>query len=159
MKSLMFCMLLFGSTIYVYAQSLYTAGVTKPTNSISPLLVQSPMEAEYRVAKPPGLRMRNAGRTLTVLGGAMLIGGIVLVNNADDLYYSSQSTSYGTYEEGDPQGALGVLMIVGGAGMSVPGIILWSKGAKKYNRYLEKQEASQTSLSFKGRTLSLAYRF
>jgi hypothetical protein len=98
--------------------------------------------------------MRNVGRTLTVLGGGMLIGGIVVFHNADKTIYTYQ-TSSGTYNEVDPKVALGVLMVMGGTGMTVPGIILWSKGARKFNRYLEQQ----TACVFNGTSVSLQYRF
>lgn len=98
--------------------------------------------------------MRNVGRTLTIAGGAMLIGGIVIFNNADKTIYTYQ-TSAGTYNESDPKAALGALMIVGGIGMTVPGIILWSKGSRKFNRYLERETACVINSS----GLSLQYRF
>jgi hypothetical protein len=104
----------------------------------------------------PGLRMRNAGRTLTICGGVLFIGGVVMMNNADELYYTTTQTQNGTIQEGDPKGALGVLMTVGGIGMAVPGIILWSKGQKKYNRYLERQTVS---MNVEGTGLSLRYSF
>lgn len=107
-------------------------------------------------AMPRGLRMRNTGRTLTILGGALAIGGIVMMNNADQLYYTTTQTQNGTITEGDPKGALGVLMTITGAGMMVPGIIFWSKGQKKYNRYLEQQSAT---LNIKPLGLSLTYSF
>lgn len=71
-----------------------------------------------------------------------------MMNNADQLYYTSTQTQYGTVNEGDPKGALGVLMSIGGAGMMVPGIIFWKKGQKKYNRYLERQMVSFNAGSY-----------
>ncbi|MFZ6012017.1 MAG: hypothetical protein ACOYXT_16865 [Bacteroidota bacterium] len=106
--------------------------------------------------KPQGLRMRNTGRTLTICGVGLMLGGIILMNNADQLYYNAYSSSSGNYEEGDPKGALGLMMTIGGAGMTVPGIILWSKGQKKYDRYLEQQSVS---FNLKGTGMSLRYRF
>lgn len=125
------------------------------TKTESPLRVNTSGNVAYKISRPPGLRMRNTGRVLTIIGGAMLIGGIVVFNNADSDYYNSYTTSSGTYTEGDPQAALGVLMIAGGAGMTVPGIIFWSKGAKKYNRHLEREAA----FNFRGSSISLSYRF
>jgi len=107
-------------------------------------------------AMPRGLRMRNTGRALTILGAALAIGGIVMMNNADQLYYTTTQTQNGTVTEGDPKGALGVLMTITGAGMAVPGIIFWSKGQKKYNRHLEQQSAA---LNIKPSGLSLTYSF
>jgi hypothetical protein len=120
----------------------------------SPLLVKQVQPVPYKVSMPPGLKMRNVGRTLTIIGGAMLIGGIIVFDNADPYYdYSSQGTTYYTKEE--KQAALGVLMVMGGTGMTIPGIILWSKGGKKYKRHLEREAA----FNFQGNGVSLSYRF
>lgn len=123
--------------------------------SVCKLPLSGSVGRAYTISRPPGLRMRNTGRMLTIIGGAMLIGGIIVYSNADLNYYNSYTTSTGTYTEGDPQAALGVLMIAGGAGMTVPGIIFWSKGAKKYKRHLEREAA----FNFRGRDVSLTYRF
>lgn len=129
------------------------AAVNKTRNA-NFLMVKQSSEDPY--AKPPGLRMRNTGRTLTILGGAMLIGGIIMASSADDLYYNSTYSSSGSYSEGDPQGAVGVLMIAGGVGMAIPGIIFWTKGAKKYRSHLENERAS---INIKGTHLALLYQF
>ncbi|NJM25659.1 MAG: hypothetical protein HC859_09380 [Bacteroidia bacterium] len=94
----------------------------------------------------PGYRQRNTGRALTIMGGVMLVTGVVLVSTADATYYNTTVTSSGTYEEGDPKGGFGTLMMAGGLGMTIPGIILWSKGSKRYNRYLEKTKWKQASM-------------
>jgi len=138
------------------AQFLASAkGVEPSSEALSPLINSSVQHVAYKISYPPGFKMRNVGRVLTVLGGAMLIGGIIVYSNADKTYYNNYQTSTGTYNEGDPQAALGVLMVMGGAGMAIPGVILWSKGSKKYNRYLERQ----TAFGIKGSGLSLSYRF
>jgi hypothetical protein len=118
------------------------------------VIVSAGERVTYKVSRPPGLRMRNVGRTLTIAGAAMLVGGIVVYNNADKTYYTYQTNS-GTYTEGGEEAALGVLMVMGGTGMAVPGIIFWSKGSKKYNRYLEREAA----FNITGTGLSLSYRF
>ncbi len=75
----------------------------------SPLLVKHVQPVPYKVSMPPGLKMRNVGRTLTIIGGAMLIGGIIVYDNADPYYdYSSQGNTYYTKEE--QQAALGWLV-------------------------------------------------
>jgi hypothetical protein len=56
-----------------------------------------------------------------------------------------------TYHE-----SLGFLMVYGGVGMSIPGIILWKKGSRKYRRSLER-EGLQAGIGANG--LSLAYGF
>jgi hypothetical protein len=126
------------------------------TQVSSPLYLTATREVVPGKAMPRGLRMRNTGRALTIAGGALAIGGIVMMNNADQLFYRTTSTQNGTVTEGDPKGALGVLMTITGVGMMVPGVIFWSKGQKKYNRYLEQQNAS---LNLKLSGLSLTYSF
>lgn len=136
------------------AQELAFTGNT-PEHT-SPLFLKPSQPVQGMVAAPRGLRMRNTGRALTIGGGALALGGIILMNNADELYYTSTSTPQGTVEEGDPKGALGVLMTVTGVGAMIPGVIFWSKGQKKYNRYLEQQSVS---LNAGARGLSLRYSF
>lgn len=128
------------------------------TNLQSPV-IQKPLALQalgedYRVSRPPGLRMRNIGTKLTIGGGAMFLGGLLLYNSVDDpTYMVYQNGSY--YEEVDPKALLGVYMMVGGVGMTVPGVILWTKGAKKYKRHLEKTAAFQ----WKGNGASVVYQF
>jgi len=137
------------------AQFFANAGTSEPYQTpLSPVIVSAVERIAYKVSRPPGFRMRNVGRTLTIAGVAMLIGGIVVYDNADKTYYTYQTNS-GTYTEGGEEAALGVLMIMGGTGMAVPGIIFWSKGSKKYNRYMEREAA----FNIKGTGLSLSYRF
>jgi hypothetical protein len=124
--------------------------------TVSPV-VTKPSATSAQPLNPPGLKMRNVGRGLTIGGGVLLISGLIVFSSADETYYSSYSTPNGTYEEGDPKAAIGILMITGGVGMTVPGIILWSKGAKKYRRYQERQEIA--SVKFKPQGISLQYRF
>lgn len=149
-------LLLFMCTVISSKAQLFASAkvTTLPSQQGSPLLVKHLQPVPYKVSMPPGLKMRNVGRTLTIIGGAMLIGGIIVYNNADPYYdYNSQGTTYYTKEE--QQAALGVLMVMGGAGMTIPGIILWSKGGKKYKRHLEREAA----FNFQGTGASLSYRF
>jgi len=104
----------------------------------------------------PGLKMKRTGTTLTVVGGALLVGGVILVSNASALYYNSSNTNGTTTSSGDPKGGFGILMVVGGVAMIVPGVILMSKGSKKYNQYKEEQKLS---LGIRGAGLSLKYSF
>lgn len=127
-------------------------------NAVSPLVL-SPAVDFVNPIPGPGLRMKKTGTTLTVAGAVLLIGGIALVSSADEIYYTQTTTQYGTYQEGDPKGAIGFVMLVGGAGMSVTGIILWSKGAKKYRRHLEMQENAKAVVAMGGRGVSIGYRF
>lgn len=143
-----------GTSMLVNAQYYVSAAKTVDA-SVSPVVVKKSDNIQQNI-NPPGLRMRNTGRTLTIIGGVVLVSGIVLAATADELYYETTYSSSGTYSEGDPQGAIGVVMAVAGTGMAIPGIIFWSKGSKRYNKYLEEQRAS---LSLKGTGLTLRYRF
>lgn len=146
-------MVLFSGTCL--AQDLFFTNIA--SRNTSPVFLKDPSPGlGTGSAAPRGLRMRNTGRALTICGGALAIGGIIMMNSADELYYTTTSGPSGTVEEGDPKGALGVLMTVAGVGMAVPGIIFWSKGQKKYNRYLEQQRVSFNSTAS---GLSLRYSF
>ncbi len=98
--------------------------------------------------------MRNAGRLMTIIGVPLFIGGIIVFENAEDNYYGSLNNTGGYYYE-EEQAAAGALMTVAGAGLTIPGVILWTKGAKKYKRHMEREAA----FNFKGKGLSLRYRF
>ena len=134
------------------AQTFADAKSSEPALVVeSPLLLKPLQPVPYKVSYPPGYRMRNTGRTLTIIGGAMLIGGIIVYNNADLVYDYYTQTDYKEQQ----QAALGVFMIMSGTGMTVPGIILWSKGSKKYKRHLEREAA----FNFQGSGVSVSYRF
>ena len=92
--------------------------------------------------RPPGLRMRNTGRTLTIAGSILLISGIAMMATADEIFYTTTYSSSGSYSEGDPQGAVGLILTAAGAGMAIPGIIFWDKGSKRYKAYLSNARAS-----------------
>lgn len=141
-----------------FNQALALANADKSV--ASPLVINAAGEGHYKVYMPPGLRMRNAGRTLTIIGGALLVGGVIVFSSADETYYSYNSYNGTTYEEGDPKAAVGILMMVGGLGTGIPGVILWTKGAKKYKRYLEQHEGEQTvSFNMNGKGIALRYKF
>jgi hypothetical protein len=142
------------------AQAQFNQSFASVNQQISPVIINPTVRPEHIQVMPSGLRMRNTGRTLTIIGGAMLIGGIAVFNNADETYYSTgYNSSTGDYEEGDPQAALGAVMIAGGIGMVIPGVILWSKGSKKYKRYMEQHEDESVSFNVNGNGAFLCYRF
>lgn len=161
MKATLFVIVLLATGVPVWAQfNQSIASVNHDERVVSPLIVTPAGEGTYKVYMPPGLRMRNAGRTLTIIGGAMLVGGVIVFGSAEDTYYSYNSYNGTTYEEGDPKAAIGVLMMAGGLGMTIPGVILWTKGAKKYKRYREQHEGEQTvSFNMNGNGVSLRYQF
>ncbi|MBL0741242.1 hypothetical protein [Chryseolinea lacunae] len=142
-----------------HAQSLSARSLgAGETGMISPVVLMKPtaMRPLYQVSRPPGQRMRTAGTIMTLCGSAMIIGGLVIAGTADPNSGQTYQNSNGTYyTDGEMQEAVGVLGVIGGIGLTVPGIILWTKGAKKYNRYKEQQ----TSINVTGNGLSLSYHF
>ena len=60
-------------------------------------------------------------------------------------------------EEGNIGGAIGALSIVGGVGLFIPGVIIHSKGKKRYNEYLK----TRTAVSFKvtGNSIGVSLKF
>ena len=122
------------------------------TNS-SPVVVNNVQRVAYKIAYPPGYRTRNTGRVMTIVGVPLFIGGIIVLNNVDENYYTVSSSS-GYYDEVAVSPAA-ALMVVSGVGLTIPGVILWTKGAKKYKRHMEREAA----FNFNGRGLSLSYRF
>ncbi|NJM25660.1 MAG: hypothetical protein HC859_09385, partial [Bacteroidia bacterium] len=104
--------------------------------------------------KIPGERMKRWGSTMTMLGGGLIIGGIIVVANADP-DYNRYNSYYNTYDTTDPKYVWGTIMIVYGVGLTVPGVILWTRGIKKYNEYYEQQR--QLSFRMQGNGVSLKY--
>jgi hypothetical protein len=153
MKFFLIVLAMTGGSMVVNAQYYARANKTIETQ-VSPLFVKQPVKVLS--VNPPGLRMRNTGRTLTIIGSALLVGGVIMVATADELYYESTYSSSGSYSEGDPKGAFGIVMIAGGTGMVIPGIIFWNKGHKRYKQHVAEQGAS---LGIKGAGLALRYRF
>jgi hypothetical protein len=111
------------------------------------------------LADAPGQRMIRVGKGLTIGGGVLLVGGIILMATADEIYYTQTTGPYGTEEEGDPQGALGLVMAIGGVGMIIPGAIVWSKGKKKYNAYKANQGQASLSIGVNQNGAGLRFRF
>ena len=109
---------------------------------------------ETTATRMPGERMKNVGTGLTLGGSALLIGGIVLTSTTD--------FDHITHDNGDLNErefrhlVYGIDVIVLGIGMTIPGIILWSKGAHKISRYKKEQHIT---LGTKGAGLSLQYHF
>jgi hypothetical protein len=138
-------------------------GTTTPTYAVSPIVQDIKSYdglGEYHPARLPGERMRKLGRILTIGGVAMGIGGIMVYNNRDEDYNNGYYQNGYYYYESDPNEVLGETMMVLGVGMVVPGVILWTKGAKKYNRALKRQEAEQSlSMNLKGNGVGVAYHF
>lgn len=91
----------------------------------------------------------------------MLIGGISTYASSDKTptqrSYQNSNGQWVTYDEYDPKFTLGILMMLGGTGMTVPGIIVWRKGIKKRDQYLKEQES--LSFDIRGSSGALVYKF
>lgn len=83
----------------------------------------------------PGMHKIRIGRGMTIGGGVLLVSGIALAATADSYSYSSTTTNGQTTESGDLKGAVGVVFIAAGVGLTIPGIIIWSKGRKRLEAY------------------------
>jgi hypothetical protein len=155
MKFFVLALALCGWGLSAHGQFVSNIGTSEPIQAYSsPIVVNDIKRVAYKVAYPPGYRMRNTGRLLTLIGVPLFIGGIIVFENAEDNYYSSLTSTGATYYE-EEEAAAGALMTVAGAGLAIPGIIFWTKGAKKYKRHLEREAA----FYFNGKGLSLSYRF
>jgi hypothetical protein len=117
------------------------------------LFTSTPLSApQPQVKRLPGYRQRNVGRVMTLGGLALVTGGLILMNSG-----APRSTHPNvTGQEPDPREPLGFMMAYSGVGLTIPGIILWKKGSKKYKRSLEREGlAIQTGTT----GLSIAYSF
>lgn len=104
-------------------------------------------------------KMKKTGHILTGIGGGMTIAGIILVSSAD---WTTESTYNGTnFNTNDPAGIAGTLILVGGAGLTVTGIVLSSVGSRKYKEYKQKlNNISITPIHYnKNYGVTLTYRF
>jgi hypothetical protein len=104
--------------------------------------------------RPRGLRQRNIGRALTIGGIGLGFAGVLVFTDARK--GSVIANGQVTQEPETAKMLAGIYLIEGGLGMAIPGIILWKKGQKKYNRYLEEQSVSFHST---GNSFALRYRF
>jgi len=114
----------------------YTPAQSRHTALVSPLCLQETSPLQIQTGNLPGQHGIRTGKTLTIIGSVLLVGGIALVSTADALYYNSNTTNGQTTESGDIKGGLGVIMIAGGVGMITPGLIIWHKSKKRYEQYL-----------------------
>lgn len=103
-----------------------------------------PLDIQGLQGKVPGTNMRNVGRALTIPGVLLMIAGAAMMSTTDTYYYSySSSTQYGTHEEGDLVGGLGVTALAFGTAMTITGAIFWVKGDAKMKKY-NKQNSEMT---------------
>jgi hypothetical protein len=128
---------------------------------VSPVFRKPSPEIQKSYFRIPGERQIKVGRTLTILGGAFLIGGISVYARADkNVTYTRYTNSYNQLDsvaEFDLKMVMGPLMMVAGTAMAVPGVLLWTKGVKKNRQYMKEQEG--LSLGFRRSSAVLTYRF
>jgi len=154
MKKVITLLFLLSAGVSLKAQTLAryapSGNPDQAQTSVSPMYRQvysAPMHITKFVI--PGEKKKKIGSTMTVLGGALIVGGIAVYASSDPNYerttYNSTTGAYET-QTIDPKRVLGVFMMVAGTGVAVPGVLLWTKGARQYNRYMAEQ--GQTSLRF-----------
>ena len=155
MKGILLIVLMFATIASVSAQYVNTdATFHSGYTSLSGSSLSKRYDA-FNIQKgfnPPGSRMAKLGKTFTVIGGALIVGGILVSSGAK----TTTTYSNGVYYQDNSQEVLGIVMIIYGVGFTIPGAILWSKGAKKMRWYEQQQELT---LHLKGAGLGLAYKF
>lgn len=102
-------------------------------------------------------RMKKTGVGLTIGGAVLTIVGIGLIADAAH----TETTSYGYYNEPNEANLMaGVVALELGVGMTAGGIVLWSIGASKKNKYLNRIKTMTLNLNADSRQkLSLVYKF
>lgn len=118
------------------------------------LLYQAKVE-KYTKMKHAGVGLTIGGSVLTGIGLGLMVDGIRKVNN-DDNYdpYSSSSV------DGSGEVIIGYLGFVLGVSTTTTGIVLWSIGASKTNKYQQKLNSISLNLNpTRHQAFSLAYRF
>jgi hypothetical protein len=150
MKNVAFFATMFILCLQASAQDLhYSSSFVADDGLFSPLTL-----SRLNEPRPRGLRQRNIGRALTIGGAAMGFAGVLVFTDARK--GSVIANGQVTQEPETAKMLAGIYLIEGGLGMIIPGIILWKKGQKKYNRYLEEQSVSFHST---GNSFAFRYRF
>lgn len=133
---------------------------------VSPLLKSSsfdesnfrPLKSTFRI---PGQKQKKIGSTMMGIGGAMLIGGLVMYVRSDktvteDSVYNTTTGRWDPTLDYDPRYPGGILLMVAGTGISIPGFLIWRRGVKKFNQYMIEQE--RLSLYYNGTGATIRYR-
>jgi hypothetical protein len=88
--------------------------------------------------------MRSGGFTMAGIGGAALLGGIVLASNGK---YETVDTGTGTQANAKDGAAVGgILLIAVGVPLTVAGVILGSLGNRKVGQYQRRLEGLSLNL-------------
>ncbi len=111
---------------------------------------------EARLNKFKG--MRTAGFVMAGIGGASLLGGIILASNGE--WETVETPSGGTQTQAqDGSAAGGLLLIVAGIPVTVAGIVLGSIGSSKVRKYRALLEGVSLDLRPGHTGARLSYRF
>lgn len=103
--------------------------------------------------------MKNNGIVMTFAGGAMAVGGILLISNSIDDLNEYNNTYYAEGDEG-ANAFFGILMAEIGVGVAAGGIVFWTIGSSKVKKYTNKLNSLSLNLNDDPRrALSLTYRF
>ena len=141
--------------LLVFHTSIFAGPGPEKTIAVRPLLKISKIQTEIP-DNAPGMHKIKIGRGMTISGSVLLVSGIALAATADAYYYNYSSTNGQTTESGDLKGGVGVILIAAGVGLTVPGVIIWSKGAKRLKQY---KEENNLTFDIRGTSGVLTYRF
>ncbi|MEO9802594.1 MAG: hypothetical protein ABJF04_05065 [Reichenbachiella sp.] len=76
-------------------------------------------------------KYNKAGNTLLAVGAVATVVGVIMMATADDIFYTTTTSTYGgTESDGDPQGAVGLLLTTTGVAGIVTGAIFKSKAKR-----------------------------
>lgn len=121
------------------------------------LLYQAKVE-KYTKMKHTGVGLTIGGTILTGIGIGLMVDGIRKVNNDDtyDPYDPNSSTS----TDGSGEALVGYLGFVLGVSTTTTGIILWSVGSSKSNKYQQRLNSISLNLNpGRNQMFSLSYNF
>ena len=104
----------------------------------------------------PGLHRMRVGKRMMIAGGALVgVGAILVASAGGTIYYNYNSTNGYVTKEGNLAGGLGAACIAGGIGLFIPGIIIYSKGKKRYNEFVRTR--TEVSFRFSGNSAGIIF--
>ncbi|MEO5978063.1 MAG: hypothetical protein ABIS36_00070 [Chryseolinea sp.] len=152
MKVLLCLLFVVATIVSAHAQVFATAKPLEVRRTASPLTINSIQRVQYRI---PGLRMRNLGTVFTVSGIALIAGAIAVYNNGNPNRITDYNSNGSPITDQDEHHSLGAEMFFFGTSMAIPGVILWVKGAQKYNKNIY----SETAIKIRPAGISISYKF
>ena len=94
------------------------------------------------------------------LGAALQVAGVLMYKSGYDEAQAAQVARPGDTSTGEFKKRLGIMMVVGGFGVAVPGTISWIKGSRLQTLYKDYPSMPTSSLSFRiGVNPAICYRF